>query len=332
MSISFPILIMRFRVLTATAMAVLLPMTAVAADVQVIIDGKVVVFSDVPGSMWFATYVQQSADAGIVSGYKDQYGNFTGKFGPGKNITIAEALKIAVEGAGFDEDAYASKVPSGVTHWSSAYVSVAKSRGFPVIDQRVRLDKTATRAEVAALFTAAFGVDMENLVMGTRYDDVSPTTPYSASIEALSRDEVVAGDTDIEGQLTGTFRPLQPIVRAEVAKMVVESRAQYGTPGEGQGPDEMTDGNLVIYTNAGFSPQVLHVKLGETVTFRNDTTSDLWVASNPHPTHTGLNGFDADGGMGLGETYLYTFNKLGTFGYHNHLKSSAAATIIVALE
>lgn len=326
---------MRIRFLKASAIALslLTPLLAHAVGVQIVVDGRTVVLTDVQQSAWFATYVRQAAELGIVSGYRDVYGNPTGKFGPSNSITVAEALKIVVEGAGYDTDAYATLVDSGVRHWSSVYVAVGKSEGFPVVGNTARLDRSATRAEVAALFTAAFRVDASNTVVGTRYEDVRAGMSYAPAIEQLSQDRVVSGDTDIHGQAIGTFRPNAFINRAEVAKMIITARAAYGTPGAGRGPAASSSNQaaslLVRYTNAGFSPAVLHVRRGQTVTFRNDSTGNLWVASNPHPIHTDLSGFDALRPLGASETYVYTFTRLGTFGYHNHLNAAHQGTIVV---
>ncbi len=298
------------------------------------IDGRLVTFDDVPQSAWFATYVRESAEASIVSGYRDTQGNLTGKFGPNNSITVAEALKIASEGAGYNEGLYATKVNSGVDHWASSYVSVAKAESFPVIGRGGNIDRAASRAEVAALFVAAFRVNTTGASAGSRYTDVKANTDFALAIEVLSRDHVVSGDTDIEGQATGTFRPTQNINRAEVAKMIIEARAAYGTPGNGRGPSEESGGdqateNLVTYTDAGFAPQVLRIQQGKTVQFRNDSTGKLRVASDPHPFHTALPGFDAGRDFAPGETYVYTFTQAGSWGYHNHLKSTDQGTIVV---
>lgn len=322
-------------VLLPSVLALLTPLTALALGIQVMIDGKAVTFVDVPQTAWFASYVQSAAEAGIVNGYKDEFGELTGNYGPANNITIAEALKIAVEGAGYDEQLYASRIESGFDHWASPYASVAKGEGFAVIDARARLDSPATRAEVAALFTSAFQVDLAGAYVGSRYNDVTTTTEFGTSIEVLSNDGVVSGDTDVRGQAVGTFRPTQFINRAEVAKIVTEARSKYGTPGEGRTPDEsggdtsVEDGNTVAYSSEGFSPMILRIKLGESVTFKNESSGQLWVASNPHPQHTGLPGFDAGESILKGDFYIHEFNQLGSWSYHNHLNSGHEGTIIV---
>jgi len=323
---------MKKESLITSLVTLLIPVSTFALGVQVIVGGESITLKDVPQSAWYATYVQQAAEAGIVSGYKDSQGKLMGEFGPTNTITIAEALKIAVESAGYSEEIYGSVIDSGVNHWSAAYVSVANAEGFEVISPRTRLDSVATRAEVAALITSAFDVDTETPI-GSRYDDVTFSTDYGFSVEALSRDEVLSGDTDIEGKATGTFRPTEPINRAEVAKIAMVARAKYGTPGEGQTPNgegtTENDKRIMSYTSSGFSPQVLTIKKGQSVTFRNDSTADMWVASNDHPTHTNLSGFDALKSIGQGETYSYTFTQIGSWGFHNHAYATHGGTIVV---
>jgi plastocyanin len=85
----------------------------------------------------------------------------------------------------------------------------------------------------------------------------------------------------------------------------------------------------VTYTDSGYSPASITIKVGDSVTFKNQSSSDVRTASNPHPIHTGLKGFDAGRGYAPGEDYTFTFTKVGTFGYHNHLNPSDGGTIIV---
>ncbi len=87
--------------------------------------------------------------------------------------------------------------------------------------------------------------------------------------------------------------------------------------------------STVEYTNSGFSPASLTVKVGDTVTFVNHSSNQMWVASNPHPIHTDLSGFDEKTAVGNGGSYSYTFTTAGTHNYHNHVHASDGGTIIV---
>jgi plastocyanin len=92
---------------------------------------------------------------------------------------------------------------------------------------------------------------------------------------------------------------------------------------------DVTSDETVVYTNSGFSPVNLTVKRGTTVIFRNDSSGQLWVASDPHPVHTDLSSFDSRQGIAPGESFRYTFNETGTWGYHNHLDSGDEGTVTV---
>lgn len=86
---------------------------------------------------------------------------------------------------------------------------------------------------------------------------------------------------------------------------------------------------VVTYGADGFSPRSLTVPAGATVQFKNESSRSIWVASNPHPSHTGYPGFDAKKGFASGQTYSFTFNNKGTWGYHDHLNSSEGGSIVV---
>jgi len=86
----------------------------------------------------------------------------------------------------------------------------------------------------------------------------------------------------------------------------------------------------VDYTATGFSPASITVKKGTIVKFINKSGASMSVASNPHPTHTDYPGFDQGKSDAQGkDEYDFTFDKVGSWGYHNHLKSSDRGTVIV---
>ena len=85
----------------------------------------------------------------------------------------------------------------------------------------------------------------------------------------------------------------------------------------------------VTLTDNGFVPKALTVKAGTTVKFTNGSGRQMWVASNPHPTHTLLPGFDELTAVGKGGSYDYQFTKVGTWGYHNHLSPQIGGTVVV---
>src|SRR5207244_484490 len=86
-----------------------------------------------------------------------------------------------------------------------------------------------------------------------------------------------------------------------------------------------------------FNPQTLTVKKGDTVTFRNNASDDMRVASNPHPIHNGYpttggcvsSTFDSCSNTSPGDSWSFKFDIAGSWGYHNHLNPAEGGTIIV---
>jgi plastocyanin len=99
----------------------------------------------------------------------------------------------------------------------------------------------------------------------------------------------------------------------------------------------------VTYGPNGFSPSSVTIATGGTVTWVAGPGADeLWLASNPHPTHEGYDGTTraqhcATGYKGpqpfdqcsVGTTFSFTFTKVGSWGYHNHGNHSDTGTVIV---
>ena len=94
---------------------------------------------------------------------------------------------------------------------------------------------------------------------------------------------------------------------------------------EGTTPQEF----FVEITSSGFSPQTLEINQGDTVTWTNKKSSDSWPASAVHPTHDVYPEFDANRGLKTGETYSFTFERVGNWKYHDHLNPSVTGTIVV---
>lgn len=82
----------------------------------------------------------------------------------------------------------------------------------------------------------------------------------------------------------------------------------------------------VQYSNGAFSPKTVEIKVGDKVTFVNQTGDRMWVASDPHPSHTIFPDFDQ---LTSGSSYSFVFTKKGTWNYHNHLSAGAKGAIIV---
>ena len=86
---------------------------------------------------------------------------------------------------------------------------------------------------------------------------------------------------------------------------------------------------IIRMTENGFEPKELTVTEGDEVLFINNDDTDRWPASNFHPTHTLYSEFDTMQGIAPGESWKFTFNKVGTWRMHDHLFPHMTGTIIV---
>jgi hypothetical protein len=179
-------------------------------------------FNDVQDSAWYAPYVTTLSEWGIVSGYRDERGRTTGQFGPSNPVTVAEILKMAAGAARIDPSSCPAPVARGdaESHWAAAYVGCAESRSARVVASGYAspLDRPATRAEVLAVMHDLFSDDVPPLTAA--FPDAAGH-PFEADIAYASLLHVVSGDTDAAGHPTGTFRPNDPVNRAEAAKILV---------------------------------------------------------------------------------------------------------------
>ncbi len=119
-----------------------------------------------------------------------------------------------------------------------------------------------------------------------------------------------------------------PVVGSTTPEMIVENAAP-----------EIT----VTYTDQGFSPKEISIVQGTKVNFINQSSGKMWVASAMHPAHTVYSGtslsqhcpdttgsaFDECVGDEVGTTFSFTFNKVGTWKYHDHINSKMFGSVTV---
>ena len=85
---------------------------------------------------------------------------------------------------------------------------------------------------------------------------------------------------------------------------------------------------VITYSDGGFSPRQITVKVGEKVEFMNNSSTNIQVNSAPHPTHELYPELNI-GVIKPGETKSTSFTKAGTYQYHNHLNASQNGQIMV---
>ncbi len=90
------------------------------------------------------------------------------------------------------------------------------------------------------------------------------------------------------------------------------------------------EGALVItLTPDGFVPSENTIAQGQTVTFKNTTGKPFWPASNLHPSHLLYPEFDPKQPIDANDTWSFTFDKPGSWRFHDHLAPYFTGTITV---
>ncbi len=142
---------------------------------------------------------------------------------------------------------------------------------------------------------------------------------------------------------TATILVILIIVVIGIGLFMSQNTATAPAPNDTTAPNIAEDdisGMVVRYTDAGFAPAEVNIGAGTAVTFLNESSGDMWVAVDLHPTHTQYdstslrehcNGATSEtfDQCAVGSTYTFTFDKPGTWNYHNHLRPSATGTVIV---
>ncbi len=75
----------------------------------------------------------------------------------------------------------------------------------------------------------------------------------------------------------------------------------------------------ITLTEEGFQPAKISIHRGDTVLFKTTRKELFWPASNLHPTHELYSEFDPKRPIDSKDTWSFTFEKVGTWGFHDHL-------------
>jgi len=127
---------------------------------------------------------------------------------------------------------------------------------------------------------------------------------------------------------------------AQAPTTAPEVNNDAGMPDDGVAPSTTPAVIKVIHFEDGFGPATVTVAKGSTVTWDNQSGGSMWVASAMHPAHAAYSGTTlaqhcndaADVSFDQcknGDTYSFTFDKAGTWAYHNHSNASQFGKVIV---
>lgn len=199
-------------------------------------------FKDEKELKWALEYIVRLASKGVFTGYED------GTFKPNKVITRIEAITAAVRLMGLKEQAESAEEMATSLNfkdanemkkkypWAVGYVAVALEKDlFAETDTSIQADKPATRLFAATLLIKALGLEAEakakvNTTLNFRDSKNIPAA--SVGYVALAVEKGL-----ITGYNDNTFRPNQPVTRAELAALLDRTDEQM--------PDDNQDAQAI---------------------------------------------------------------------------------------
>lgn len=87
--------------------------------------------------------------------------------------------------------------------------------------------------------------------------------------------------------------------------------------------------HILTLTKKGFEPNTLVIRQHDKVIFRTERGVPFWPASNNHPEHSIYSEFDPKGRVMEDAQWIFAFDRMGNFKYHDHLSANDTGTIIV---
>lgn len=87
--------------------------------------------------------------------------------------------------------------------------------------------------------------------------------------------------------------------------------------------------HIVELTEEGFEPAEISIKKGDEVEFKTLKGKPFWPASDLHPTHEIYPEFDPQAPIEADGSWIFKFNKVGEWKYHDHLWPLARGRIKV---
>jgi plastocyanin len=101
-------------------------------------------------------------------------------------------------------------------------------------------------------------------------------------------------------------------------------------PAKSFDPSLVTKNDVVIIQKAdAFYPSEVTIKKGTRVVWINESGNFIWPASDLHPTHEAYPGFDPEEPIDMAKAWGFTFEKVGNWNFHDHLKPNRRGVVHV---
>lgn len=227
-------------------------------------------FRDLDDAPWAAKFITAGQISGVIRGFED------GTFRPNQPVNRAQAVAMTVRALGLEdkarqvgEDVYL-KLPfqdaAAIPAWAASHVRLALDMGLlQETDGMFQPHRAASRVWVVPMLVKALGLRSQaeaRMNEQMQFKDAASLPAGTGGYVAVAVDlGLIAGFPD------NTFRPFQPVTRAQMAKMleVVQDQLDQNNRGQ-QGARYVVSGvvyavtaNSVSLRTAGSQPAVYSV-------------------------------------------------------------------------
>ena len=165
-------------------------------------------FADVAGH-WGLSYINYVSQRGIMDGIGG------GKFAPDADLTVAEAIVIAVKAAGLKGEVAKLNELGTPTYWAANWISVADAKGLTAginVFDYTELCSRAMFAQVAynifqgdADMKEAFGLETKTAQIAAADDKVVTVAGFKFDAAAFNAALAASGSTKVAADLVGQF-------------------------------------------------------------------------------------------------------------------------------
>ena len=247
-------------------------------------------FYDVPSGQWYTDWVSQAAQRGLMTGYKDSAGSYTGYFGPDDSVTRAQVATVLWRIAGQPSTTTAA-LPDARGHWAETAIAWCQEQGIITgytdgeYKGTFRPDASVTREEFAAMayrFAKWAGVKIAG-ASENAYNKCADT-----GLVGWSHDYMVwcAAAGVITGKEMGGacyLAPQETATRAQAAKILVQIAKMAGGEISPYGLDEGDAGEAdALYEDAA----AVEEPTFDEVTFEDVTGAETETAGTAEATET----------------------------------------------
>ena len=229
-------------------------------------DGK---FTDVAEDAWYYQDVKTAYELNLMGGTAAR------TFQPDKNLTVAEALKLAACLHSVYQSGFANFEAS--SPWYRTYADYGLSHGI-ITNDKINYDAPASRAQLASIFASALPDDalsQQNAVEDLSIPDVFKGSSSYDAVYKLYRAGILTGVDS-----SGIFRPGNTIKRSEIAAVITRMAL----------PEKRKSFSLqyIPTTQLSISPTEVTLKRGQSMALNltlvpQNATCRLanWSTSNP---------------------------------------------------